>query len=107
VTKEPIQRQDDEQHECRLRQIGREADPDQLRVRRDVVRGGRGIVGDVRPGAYVTVGEATQDRDSQVVKASTPGETYLRSHDEFKLSVQRAVSSSGTLMWAVSGQQVR
>ncbi len=49
MSQQPVQRQDDEDHERRLDEVGHDAEPDEAGVGDDVRRGGRGVPGRVDP----------------------------------------------------------
>jgi hypothetical protein len=79
VPEQPGERHHQEHRERGLDEVGREAEPDEVGVRHDVVRGGGGIARDVDLGPD-GVGEPAEDRHHEVVDTGRSGEALGCGH---------------------------
>ena len=69
VLEQHVQGQRGQDEECRVHEVGDNADADEYRVRDDVSGCCRRAAGDVHPGVHEAFGEAAEDADQQVEDA--------------------------------------
>ena len=69
VLEQQVEGQSEEDQECRIEQVGDDAQADKSGVRDDVPSRGRRVAGNVHPGVHKSFGKAAEDADEQVEDA--------------------------------------